>query len=162
MRGDQITSNKTVSYQSQLLCLKVEVEALHFRLVQLTMPSLSKNQEPAEPAEARKIRKAKRCRVGRVGRVGPVGPLIGPFSFPKAWKSAHFSVRQYLARETLELQSVQPSLNTYFSSIRLLLSCCCRFVHHLWRFSTRWIFWGQSIANGSVSERLMNFSRLEG
>ena len=129
----------------------------------------TKQAEPAEPAEARKIRKAKHC---RVGRVGPVGSLIGPFSFPKAWKSAHFSVRQYLARETLELQSVQPSLNTYFnhfqsrsiyfSSIRLLLSCCCRFVHHLWRFSTRWIFWGQSIANGSVSERLMNFSRLEG
>lgn len=33
-----------VCFSFKLLCLKVEVEALHFRLVQLTMPSLSKNQ----------------------------------------------------------------------------------------------------------------------
>ena len=33
-----------VCFSFKLLCLSVEVEALHFRLVQLTMPSLSKNQ----------------------------------------------------------------------------------------------------------------------
>ena len=128
MSGNQTTSITTVSYQSQRqhmfvsasnsdrFASKWKLKHCIFGLCSSQCPACPKPAKPAKPAKpvepAKPIRSAKQSIAVLDGLESLDHEMwclwcILLVLFPKAWKSAHFSVRQYLARETLELQSVQ-------------------------------------------------------